>query len=248
MFGKWLGGALGWTFGGPIGGIFGFALGAIFDNRDNIEVQTHSSGGRRRTTQGDFTVSLLVLTAAVMKADGKILKSELEFVKGFLRKNFGEEKATQNLLILKEILNKDIPLSDVCSQIKSFMNYSYRLQLLNLLFGLAAADGEMNEAEVKVIAEISYLLDINSADYESIKAMFGQVKGFGIKKEDNYKILEIETTATDDEVKKAYRKMAMKHHPDKVANLGPEIQKDAQEKFRKILEAYEAIKAERGMV
>lgn len=63
-----------------------------------------------------------------------------------------------------------------------------------------------------------------------------------------YKILEIPPDATNEEVKKAYRQMAKKHHPDMVSNLGEEIQKAAQEKFRKINEAYETIKKERGFV
>jgi DnaJ like chaperone protein len=62
-----------------------------------------------------------------------------------------------------------------------------------------------------------------------------------------YSVLEISHSATDDEVRSAYRRMAMKYHPDKVATLGPEVQKAAEEKFRKIQEAYETIKKERGL-
>jgi DnaJ like chaperone protein len=59
--------------------------------------------------------------------------------------------------------------------------------------------------------------------------------------------LEIDSSATDDEVKKAYRKQAMKHHPDKVSHLGEEIRKAAEEKFQKLNEAYERIKSARGI-
>ena len=82
---------------------------------------------------------------------------------------------------------------------------------------------------------------INERDYISLQSMF-------VRDTDSaYKILEIEKSASEDDVKKAYRKMAMKYHPDKVQHLGSEYEKDAQEKFKKINEAYEQIKKERGM-
>jgi DnaJ like chaperone protein len=62
----------------------------------------------------------------------------------------------------------------------------------------------------------------------------------------DYKILEVTPDASDSEVKKAYRKMAMKYHPDKVSHLGQDVKKQAEEKFRKVQEAYENIKKARG--
>jgi len=62
-----------------------------------------------------------------------------------------------------------------------------------------------------------------------------------------YKSLEIEPTATDDEIKKAYRKMAKKYHPDLVNELGEDVKKSATEKFRSINEAYESLKKQRGI-
>jgi DnaJ like chaperone protein len=189
-------------------------------------------------------LSLLALSAAVMKADGKILKSELEVVKQFLVRNFGEDEAREQLQMLKSLLEQDIPLNDICFQIKFHMNYSQRLMLLQMLFGISAADGDLHRAEIDLIAKISYWLDISGADYDSVKTMFSGIKQ---NKADWYQILEIDENASDEEVKKAYRKMAMKHHPDKVSTLGPEIQQAAQEKFRKIQEAYEAIKKDRNL-
>src|SRR4051812_29309481 len=94
-FGKWLGGGLGWALGGPLGGVLGFALGSAFDAA-SVTVQksdgTTYRPGRYSTHVGDFAASLLVLSAAVMKSDGKILKSELEYVKKFLALQFGEEQ------------------------------------------------------------------------------------------------------------------------------------------------------------
>lgn len=233
---KWIFGGLGWAMGGPIGGIVGFALGAVVGTI--AEQPTNVKG---KTQSGDFAVSLLVLCAAVMKADKHVLKSELEFVKQFFVRQFGTEHAKELILLLREILKQDYSLYDVCSQISRHLDYPSRLQLLHLLFGISQADGEVHEQEVLIINNIASSLGINAGDFDSIKAMFVR---------DNhsaYKILEVEHTATNEEIKKAYKQMALKHHPDKVHHLGEDFQKAAQEKFKTINQAYEQIKKERGI-
>ena len=255
-FGKWIGAGLGAFAGGPIGAIIGFVIGSAIDGQGSgkrgFSDPYQTSGGyqsndpyqqarsrAKRPTQGGYAASLLVLAAAVMKADGKTLKSELNYVKEFLVRNFGLESANEALVMLKDILQQDIPVEDVSRQISLNMDYSSRLQLMHFLFGIAQADGEIHELELKQIAKIGVNMGIKSSDYDSIKSMF-------IKNVDSaYKILEINPDASDDEVKKAYRKMAMKYHPDKVSYLGDEFQKDAKEKFQKVNEAYEEIKKQR---
>ena len=233
-FGKWIVGGLGWAFLGPIGGVLGYFVGSAFDSVDI------KATGRTGTTQGDFLMSLLVLVAAVMKADGKVLKSELDYVKAYLVKSFGTEKTAEALALLKDILNQDIPVEQVCTQISQQLDYSSRLQLLHFLFGIAQADGSIDDSELKMIERIYYHMGVKSADYNSIKSMFIQENGWA------YKILEVEKTASDDEIKKAYKKMAVKYHPDKVSYLGEDVQKAAKEKFQKVSEAYEKIKKERA--
>lgn len=232
---KWILGGLGWTLGGPIGGIIGFALGAITEEGK----KTYSSGSS--ILPNDFSAALLVLCAAVMKADQKVMRSELDYVKNFFSRQFGEAHTRERMLLFREILNQDIEIGPVCAQVRQFVDPSARLQLLHLLFGLAASDGQVSNPELTVIGQIAVLIGISQKDFESMKAMF-------IKDTDSaYKILEIEKTASDEELKKAYRRMAMKYHPDKVHHLGPEYAKDAQEKFKKINEAYESVKRERGI-
>lgn len=232
-FGKWLAGGLGWAFFGPIGGILGFALGSLIDN---TQIKT---GAHYRTTQADFAASLIVLIAAVMKADGKVLKSELEYVKKYFIQVYGEDKASEGIMLLRDILKKDIPLNEITFQIKTYLDYSSRLQLLHLLYGVANADGQIHSNEIKLIENIAYQLGINSKDSNSIKAMFyNDIESY-------YKILEIPANATEEEIKKSYRKMATKYHPDKVTYLGEEVQNAAKEKFQKVNEAYEKIKKER---
>lgn len=241
-FGKWLGGGLGWAVGGPIGAIFGFVLGSMFDGNSEAIQTRIGSGYSGRTTAGGYVMSLLVLTAAVMKADGKVLKSELDYVKKFMVQNFGEASATEAVRMLRDLINQTIPVNEVCNQIKQNMNYSARLQLLHFLFGIASADGEVNVNEKEIIGVISREMGLTNKDFESIQAMFVP------NTEADYKILEIETTATDEDVKKAYRRMAMKYHPDKVSHLGDDFQKAAHEKFQSVNKAYENIKKERKIV
>ena len=237
-FGKWLGGGLGWALGGPIGGLIGFALGAVLDDTGTAVRVTNT---RQHTQRGDFSASLIILVAAVMKADGRVMKAELDYVKTFFVKHFGVETTKEQMLLLREILEKEIPLFEVCTQIKQNMEYASRLQLIHFLFGVSMADGQVHDAEVKVIEQIASFLNINLADLNSLKAMFYA------DTDSDYKILEIHNNASDDEIKKAYKKMAIKFHPDKVSHLGEEYQQDAKEKFQKVQQAYENIKKQRGI-
>lgn len=248
-FGKWIGAGLGAFAAGPIGAIIGFVIGSAFDGSDQQKrVGGSFSGGHpygrtgpRRPTTGGYVTSLLVLVAATMKADGKAMKSELNYVKNFFVRNFGAASAAEAMKLLQDLLKQNIPVTDVCLQIRQNMDYSSRLQLMHFLFGIAQSDGHIHEEELKLIAHIGVTLGISSKDYDSIKSMF-------IKNTDaSYKILEIDPSASDEEVKKAYRKMAMKYHPDKVSYLGEDFQKAANEKFKKVQEAYSEIKKQRNI-
>ena len=238
------GGAFGRGTGYGQGGPYGSGYG---QNRSGGS--SYDRGGYQRTTGGyssteqrnSFMVSLLVLSSAVIKADGKTLQSELDYVRNFVRSNFGEAATYQAMTILNELNAKQVNIYEVGAQIAANMNYSQRLQLFDYLTRLAVADGEFSKSEKDVLEAIGSAIRLNTSDISSVIAMF-------YKDADSaYEVLEISPNATDDEVKSAYRRMAMKNHPDKVATLGPEVQKAAEEKFRKIQEAYETIKKQRGM-
>jgi len=234
-YAKWIGGGLGWAFGGPIGGILGFMMGSMFSG------STNDAGQYGRTQSGDFSISLLILTAAVMKADGSVKRSELDYVKRFLENNFGAAKTPQYVKMLGEILKQDLNVQDVSGQIAQYMGYESRMMLVQYLFGIAQADGNNHPSEIEMIQTIAGFMGISQKDYESIKAMFVKDTGGA------YQVLEVSLDASNDEIKKAYRDLAKKHHPDRVAHLGEEIKKAAEVKFTKLNAAYEAIKEERGM-
>ncbi len=259
---KWLGTSLGWAFGGPIGAIIGFVLGSAVDtardpNQKKIPYnqkrqqqrakhsssrkQTRSQRQQENTKPGDFEISLLILAAVIIKADSKIDKKELEYVRKYFIKIYGSKRAENSFKLFNGIMKKKVPTTTVCAQIREHMDHASRLQLIHFLFGISKADGEVHEIEVEEIRKIAGYLYISDADFTSIKAMFYDTT------KSAYQILEITKTATDDVVKKAYRKMVKKHHPDKLQHLGEEHVKVAQEKFRKIQEAYEIIQKQRGL-
>lgn len=246
---SWIGGGLGFILGGPLGIIVGAALGSVVDNLSaekgtrNYQgyAGSQQQGYRRQATRGDFNMSFLVLIAAVMKADGKVLRSELDYVKTNFVRMFGQNAARDAVRMLGDLLKQNIPVRDVCLQITRNIDHPSRLQLLHLLFGVSAADGHVDPKELDLIKQIAGYFNISDSDFNSIKSMFISDVYWP------YKVLEIEKNASDDEVKKAYRKMAVKFHPDKVNHLGDEMVAQAKDKFQKVNEAYEAIKKERRL-
>ena len=258
---KWLFGFLGWAFFGPIGALLGFLAGTAFDSLsssgqneigdgNNPWGRATSSGGYstrntssaqyRNEQRNSFMMSLLVLATAVIKADGKLSNSELQNVKSFIRTNFGDQAASEAEGIVRQLMVKDINIYQVGAQIRTYMNYSQRLQLFQYLVQLAQCDG-MVQAELDVLDSIASAISLSNTDRDSLLNMYRQ------QADSAYKVLGIEPSATDDEVRKAYKRMALKYHPDKVATLGEDVQKAAEEKFKKVQQAYEQIKKERGM-
>lgn len=235
-YAKWIGGGLGWALLGPLGAVIGFAVGSLFESSS----KTVYSG--QTNNRNSFLVTLLVLIAEVMRADGKVVQSELNYVKQYFLKNFGEQASKEALMLLRDILKQDVPLRDVCYQVRDNMDYSSRLQLLHLLFGISEADGVKHPKEIEVINRIADWIGVSVVDFDSIKAMFID------NTEAYYRVLEISPSATNDEIKKAYRTMAIKYHPDKVGYLGEDIRASAEQKFQKVTEAYDKIKKERGIV
>ncbi|PIE49404.1 MAG: molecular chaperone DjlA [Flavobacteriales bacterium] len=242
-FSKWIGAGLGWTVGGPIGAVIGFIMGSMIDGFTEADFkEAYSNSKQVNTASGDFEISLLVLAAVVIKADGKSNQKELNYVRDSFVRMYGKQRANRAFKLFNGMVKKGkIPTRQVCMQIRQNMSHASRLQLIHFLFNIAKADGVVSQVEVDAIQRISGYLYISYRDFESIRAMF-------YSSPDNaYKILEIEKSVSNEEVKKAYRKMVKKHHPDKLRHLGEAHLKGAEEKFKQIQKAYEQIQQERGM-
>ncbi len=244
------------TRGSILAGIIGLIVGGAIDQsvrmrRAGGQGQRQANGQsfedifsyyRQQTQRYDFPTQLLVLSAYIMKSDGKVVRAELDFVKAFLAQQFGPQFNVNHLQTLKRFLDSpSLPIEEICNDIRMRSQVEMRIQLLHYLFGIAQADGQVSDAEVNTLQRIAHLLQVPPMDFRSVKGMFKK------NLEGDYEVLGIDKTATDDEVKKAYRQMAVRYHPDKVASLGEEYQKGAKEKFQKIQEAYDNIKKSRGI-
>ena len=225
---KWISAAAGWFFAGPIGGIIGYYIGKNF----------FTSKVDNKTA---FEISLLILSSIVIKADGKVLKSELDYVKKFFIKTFGPKKSNEYFRVFNNLNKQDFnsKLRKICIQLNAHTNHSSRLEIIHFLFGVSYADNEIHSKEVETIKKIATYLNINPYDFKSIKSMF--LANGNSNSEKWYKILGLTKDATDAEVKKAYRKMAIKYHPDKLIGVTEDIKKLAQEKFLSVKESYEQI-------
>lgn len=260
--------------GGLGGAIMGALFGGIIDSiiaKSRINKTTHYY----QNHEYDFTEHELNLAAYVAKADqNRLLRSEMTYVQEYFRKQVGSDRLSAVMLRFRDILNSEVDINTICKDINKHASINEKLVILHFLFGFSNADGEMRTEEVNAIWEISQLLGMTRTTFEAVKSMFTRSSygyggynygGYGYGQggytggsssgsytskatlENDYKILEVSPDATDDEVKKAYRAAAKKHHPDKVSHLGEDVRKAAEEKFAKVNEAYERIKKSRGM-
>ncbi|MBQ9417783.1 MAG: TerB family tellurite resistance protein [Bacteroidales bacterium] len=268
-FTRYLFAGLGWAIAGPIGALLGYVLGKSIapdknptDTPDAPPLHTPHSPYRDSGSQADFNAALMVLIAAVMKADGVVKRSELTLVKQFLLTNYGEQRGKEMLGILRQMVDADIPLDQVCQQIKVNTAYDTRYHMLDFLFAIAAADAELHPAEINTLHRIASRLGIATTDYLSMHARHAAATGSQSQRsqshqqgsnrsstaaynKDPYRVLGIDSSATDDEVRRAYRRMAMKYHPDRVAGMSEEIQRNAAQQMQEINQAYEVIKSRR---
>ncbi|MFC4095955.1 TerB family tellurite resistance protein [Euzebyella saccharophila] len=242
---KWFAAILGYFLYRFPGAILGFVVGSFIDNLSGggRNAQTiFQDMTRQNVSPADFELNLLSLCSIVIKADGKVSQREMDYVRQYFVSTYGKDRANATFRTFNEINKKhQISAERICAYLNQRTRYEVRLQLLHFLFGIAQADGSVSTPEINKIKEIAGYLRVGLQDFESIKAMF-------IKSANNaYKILEIEKSATNDEVKKAYRNMAKKYHPDRVNTENEAIKKGAEEKFKQVQKAYEEIQAERGL-
>jgi DnaJ like chaperone protein len=240
-----------------LGGAVGFIVGTFIDNYQVTMAKLKKDGydstrqhaaedifnyyRQQTSSNNDFPTMLMALSAVVMKADGKVLKVELDYVKDFFAQQFGSKFSVNHLQTLKKFLDGgDIPLQKICNDIRLRLQPEVRIQLIHYLYGIAKADGTVSQTEVNSINTIAQFLGVNPVEYESVKNMFFR------SVDSDFKVLGVEATATEEEIKKAYRQMALRFHPDKVAQMGEEYQKGAKEKFQEVQNAYENIKKQKG--
>lgn len=238
---KWLAAFLGYMVYRIPGAVMGFLIGSFYDmmKGGQATVRTRTSG--QSVSPADFELHLISLCAIVIKADGTVSRTELDYVRQYFVSTYGVNKANTIFRTFNDVIkSREISAERICGTLRQRLRYEVRLQLLHFLFGIAGADGAVSVKENDKIREIAGYLNVNLRDFESIMAMF-------VKSADNaYKILEIDSSASNEEIKKAYRTMVKKYHPDKVVTDNEAIKKGAEEKFKEVQKAYEDIQRERG--
>jgi len=242
---KWIAAIAGYYLFRYPGAILGFLVGSLIDGAATKKGGPRSvfqDMTRQKVSPADFELNLLSLCSLVIRADGTVSQSEMDYVRQYFVSTYGKEKANAIFRTFNDINKKrEISAQRICTYLNQRTRYEVRLQLLHFLFGIAQADGQVTNAEINKIQQIAGYLRLTARDFDSIKAMF-------VKAADNaYKILEISKTATNDEVKKAYRTMAKKYHPDRVNTQDEAIKKGAEEKFKEVQKAYETVQSERGL-
>jgi len=239
-------------FGGTAGLLIGWYIERLIkinSDRQQQEAQAQRRRGRtaeeiynyyqtRSSYTSDMPTILVALSAAVMKADGKALKIELNYIKSFLKQQFGDQFTPQHLQKLKYFLNSDIPIAQICSDIRLHLGQQARQQIVFYLFKIAQADQQISASERNVIANIASLIGVARIDFDRIQQSFTVQEH---KTDSNYQLLGLNKNATLQEVKTAYRQLSKKFHPDTVAHKGEEAQIKAKEQFQKIQAAYQAI-------
>lgn len=270
---KWIYALIGACISGIPGGIAGFFMGMAVDGitgsggrrrleePDDQSSSTHHGPYRNSSTSDDIEACLVILIAAILKADGQVRRSELDYVKSFFAQSYDEEKGKRYLAMLRDLVKPEVNIDvrKACQQIKYHTDYTTRYHIVDFLFGLTMADNAFDANENSTISLIASVFGINTGDYASMYARHVGGRTYGQQDrrtgsytsssshKDPYKILGLTSAATDEEVKKAYRRLAMKYHPDKVEGMGEEVKKNAAAQFREINEAYEQIKTARGM-
>lgn len=239
---KWFGAIIGYLFFRLPGAILGFMLGSLVEGMSSRGGSVFSDLTRPQVSPADFELNLLSLCSIVIKADGQVSQQELDYVRQYFLSTYGKEKANAIFRTFNEVIKKrEVSTQRICAYMTQRTRYEVRLQLVHFLFGIAQSDGRVSPAEIEKLREIAGYLRLGAVDFESIKAMF-------VRSADTaYTILEIDRTASDDEVKRAYRTMAKKYHPDRVNTQDEAIRKGAEEKFKQVQLAYEEIQKERGM-
>ncbi len=248
--GKMVGGTIGFMIGGPIGAVAGAAFGHTFVDKKNGDQSFIDSKIYQRLSYGEeaqltFFVAAFSMLAKIAKADGRVSEKEIESIDSFMLNDLHlDSQSKQSAInIFRQAVNSPETFEDFAIQFyNTFSNQPRIIDLMmDILFRVSAADGGITPEEDHLLLSAARIFHYSPSDYTRLKSIY--------VRESNrfYSVLQCDETASNDEIKKQYRKLVSEYHPDKIASKGlpEEFIKFAGDKFREIQEAYNHIKKER---
>ncbi len=242
--GKLIGAGVGWLLGGPLGAVIGGVIGHYVRDAPLSEESAPADDPRVRQQQEElyFVASLVGILTSMLNADGEVKREEVRTIRRFFEERLGYRGESLDIVrdLIKQFLRKGVDLDALCHDMARRCDYATRLLLVECLIDVARADGHVHPAEEAVLRRAIAGLGVNPADVSGLRtAAAGNGRA--------YEVLGVDPDASDEEIKRAYRELAKKYHPDRVAHLGEEFRELAHRKFLEIQEAYDRIRSERGM-
>ena len=253
-----MGGSFGYMLGGPLGAVLGVALGHQLDKAfGKIMLDPEFGSGKVERVQQAFFTATFSVMGHLAKADGKVTSDEIavaSHVMGQMQLNEEQRKVAINLF--NEGKQPDFPLDATLEQFRRECHRRHNLihMFIEILISTAIADGKIDDAEHKLLVHISSIMGVSAGAFEQLLRMVGAQQAYHqqgqspvARLKEAYDILGMEQSASDAEIKKAYRRLMSQHHPDKLVAKGlpEEMMKIATEKTQEIKLAYEHIKNSR---
>lgn len=254
-----LGGAFGFMIGGPLGAVVGAALGHQLGGRAPAGAAPSFGGTQQRQQrlQGAFFAATFAVMGRIAKADGRISPEEIRLASTVMDHFDLDPRlraAAQNLF--REGASERFDLDGVLAQFRreSGRQVNLRRLFLEIQIQMALADGAVSAPERRILLLVSDCLGIPRALYRRLEeqirasAHSGPAAGSGPSLEDAYATLGVPSGASETEVKRAYRRLMSRHHPDKLVAKGlpEEMMRVATERTQEIRAAYDRIKEARA--
>ena len=247
-WGSVLGGVLGLMALGPIGGILGAVLGSKLTKASAASGMIGGFSSSQERKQTSFFVATFTVMGHIAKADGHVSQQEIDYVKSVMaHMHLQPDQRETAIKLFNEGKKPDFPIEDVIRQFYDECKRSKNVlrTFLAIQIQAAQADGRVSAEENATLHMIAEHLRFNQHEFAG---MFEHERVSGrdrrLSLEDDYKILEIESDVSDDEVRRAYRRMMSRYHPDKLVSKGlPDEMIDfATERTKEIRAAYERIR------
>ncbi|WP_070988106.1 co-chaperone DjlA [Halofilum ochraceum] len=261
-WGKLVGGAFGLMVGGPLGAVLGAALGHSFDRGLNgIESPLGGAGSQERAQAAFFTTTFSCM-GHLAKVDGKVSPSEIQLAEAVIQKmQLTPDQREAAIRLFNQGKQSDFDLDGTLRQFRDECRRRTNViqMFIEIQLQAAYADGDLDQAEEQLLLHMCSILGIPEQRFRLLERMLrggqrsqqragGPPRQEGMSLADAYEILGVSKDASDDEVKKAYRRLMSQHHPDKLVSKGlpDEMVEMAKSKSQDISLAYERIREARG--